>query len=63
MRERCYNGINATDVADFLGVFMEKLNAFLEKSYTAFHAVENAKALLDEQGFTALCETEDWALE
>ena len=41
---------------------MEKLNAFLEKSYTAFHAVQNAKALLDEQGFTALSETEDWAL-
>ena len=42
---------------------MEKLNAFLEKSYTAFHAVENAKALLDEQGFTHLSETDDWALE
>ena len=48
--------------ADF-GVFMEKLNAFLQKSYTAFHAVENAKALLDEQGFTLLPETDDWALE
>ena len=42
---------------------MEKLNAFLQKSYTAFHAVENAKALLDEQGFTLLPETDDWALE
>ena len=42
---------------------MEKLNAFLEKSYTAFHAVENAKALLDGQGFTPLSETDDWALE
>ena len=42
---------------------MEKLNAFLQKSYTAFQAVENAKALLDEQGFVALPETDDWALE
>ena len=42
---------------------MEKLNAFLQKSYTAFHAVENAKALLEEQGFTPLFEQSDWALE
>ena len=42
---------------------MEKLNAFLQKSYTAFHAVENAKALLDEEGFTPLFEQSDWALE
>ena len=36
---------------------------FLENSYTAYHAVENAKAFLLENGFTALSETEDWTLE
>ena len=41
---------------------MEKLSEFLKKSYTAFHAVENAKALLDENGFCPLSETEDWIL-
>ncbi|MBQ4053805.1 MAG: M18 family aminopeptidase [Clostridia bacterium] len=41
---------------------MEKLSEFLRKSYTAFHAVENAKALLDENGFCPLSETEDWIL-
>ena len=41
---------------------MEKLSEFLQKSYTAFHAVENAKALLDENGFCPLSETEDWIL-
>ena len=41
---------------------MEKLSEFLQKSYTSFHAVENAKALLDENGFCPLSETEEWIL-
>lgn len=42
---------------------MERLTEFLQKSYTAYHAVENAKALLEQGGFSRLSETEDWQLE
>ena len=39
---------------------MEKLLTFLENSLTAYHACENAKSILDANGFYALKETEDW---
>ncbi len=42
---------------------MRDLLDFLATSYTAYHAVENAKALLEENGFRPLLETEDWELE
>jgi len=42
---------------------LENLKEFLAKSYTAFHAVENAKAILQENGFLPLKETEDWEIE
>lgn len=42
---------------------MEKLTEFLQKSYTSYHAVENAKLLLDDNGFCRLSETDDWNLE
>lgn len=42
---------------------MEKLTEFLQKSYTSYHAVENAKLLLDSNGFCRLSETDDWNLE
>ncbi len=42
---------------------MENLKNYLAKSYTAFHAVENAKALLAQNGFVALKETDDWSIE
>ena len=42
---------------------MEKLKKYLANSYTAFHAVENAKALLLENGFAPLKETDDWSIE
>ncbi|MFQ9738892.1 MAG: hypothetical protein ACLR06_15070 [Christensenellaceae bacterium] len=35
----------------------------METSYTAYHAVENAKQLLLGNGFIALSETDDWAIE
>ncbi len=35
---------------------------FLQNSPTAYHACENAEALLIERGFTRLYETEDWEL-
>lgn len=38
------------------------LRDFLNDSLTGYHAVENAKTLLTENGFTALSETEDWQL-
>ena len=41
---------------------MENLSRFLHRSYTAFHATENAVHFLEEQGFTRLYETEDWNL-
>ncbi|MBQ4268718.1 MAG: M18 family aminopeptidase [Clostridia bacterium] len=41
---------------------MQYLTEFLGSSYTAYQAVENAKKLLTENGFTALSETDDWEL-
>ncbi len=41
---------------------MRDLLDFLSTSYTAYHAVDNAKALLVENGFEELLETEDWEI-
>lgn len=38
----------------------EKMLEFIEKSPTAFHAVENVRAVLKAQGFTELCEGHKW---
>jgi aspartyl aminopeptidase len=40
-----------------------KLTDYLNESYTAFHAVANAKKLLLENGFSALSERSDWKIE
>ena len=42
---------------------MNRLIEFLQTSYTAYHAVENAKKLLLENGFSALSERKDWELK
>ena len=42
---------------------INRLLDFLETSYTAYHAVENAKQLFLGNGFIALSETDDWAIE
>jgi aspartyl aminopeptidase len=42
---------------------LENLKEFLQNSYTAYHAVDNAKALLRENGFLPLSEGDDWELE
>ncbi len=39
------------------------LKQFLQYSYTAFHAIENARKILTENGFTQLSEGEDWEIE
>ena len=39
------------------------LKEFLQYSYTAYHAVANAKAFLTEHGFSPLKEAEDWDVE
>ncbi|MBX2858186.1 MAG: M18 family aminopeptidase [Cellvibrionaceae bacterium] len=36
---------------------------FLDASPTPFHAVENLKQMLDEEGFTELCERDSWVLQ
>lgn len=41
---------------------MKKLIDFLHQSSTPFHAIENAKSMLEEHGFCRLSETEDWIL-
>ncbi len=41
---------------------MNNLREFLKSSYTAYHAVENVKELLLENGFLQLSEQEDWEL-
>lgn len=43
--------------------FAEGLLQYLNDSPTAFHAVENAAAILTESGFRDLKETEAWSLE
>lgn len=39
------------------------LKNFLKNSYTAYHAVDNAKSILQENGFTPLHEGDDWSIE
>ena len=39
------------------------LMSFIEKSPTAFHAVASCAEILEAQGFTRLCETDEWKLE
>jgi aspartyl aminopeptidase len=41
---------------------MHDLKEFLRTSYTAYHAVDNVKAALLENGFLQLLETDDWTL-
>ena len=41
---------------------MEKLLSFLKNSFTAYHACDSAVALLKENGFTPLLESQDWEL-
>lgn len=36
---------------------------FIEKSPSCFHAVDNVRRMLEEQGFRELKETEDWSTE
>ena len=43
--------------------FSADLLQYLNESPTAYHAVENAVALLREQGFQELKETENWSLQ
>ena len=40
----------------------EKLINYLNTSYTAYHACDNAKQVLEENGFVQLFEREDWSL-
>ena len=42
--------------------YAEKILDIIDKSPTAFHVVENAKNILDSQGFTGLKESEVWNL-
>ena len=42
--------------------YAEKIIELIDKSPTAFHVVENAKAILDSQGFTGLKESDVWNL-
>ncbi len=41
---------------------MDNLIKYLQTSLTAYHAVQNGEALLAQNGFTKLSETEDWTL-
>ena len=41
---------------------IHSLKEFLKNSFTAYHACDNVKALLTENGFTQLSETDDWEL-
>lgn len=39
------------------------IKSYLDNSYTAYHAVANASAMLDEEGFSELRLDENWTLE
>lgn len=39
------------------------LMSFIEKSPTAFHAVASCAEILEEQGYSRLCEQDEWKLE
>ncbi|MBE7084464.1 MAG: M18 family aminopeptidase [Clostridiales bacterium] len=41
---------------------IENVSAFLESSLTAFHARDNVKKILEENGFVPLKETQDWEI-
>ena len=41
----------------------KQLLSFIEQSPTAFHAVESAAAILEQEGFSHLCEGDSWNLE
>ncbi len=41
---------------------LQNLKAFLDNSFTAYHAQENARARLKENGFLPLKETDDWEI-
>ncbi len=43
-------------------IAMDNLIKYLQTSLTAYHAVQNGEALLAQNGFTKLSETEDWTL-
>ena len=38
------------------------LTSFLNESYTAYHACENVKQILEENGFIQLSENQDWSI-
>ena len=42
---------------------INNLKDFLNTSYTAYHAVENAETILNENGFTRLSEKEEWDIK
>ena len=42
---------------------IETLSEFIEKCPTAYHTRDTAKALLAENGFVSLDETQDWEIE
>ena len=42
---------------------LSEFSRFLERSYTAYHAAENAAQFLRENGFTELHETQPWQLQ
>ena len=42
--------------------YAKKVIELIDKSPTAFHVVENARAILDSQGFTGLKESDVWSL-
>ena len=66
--ELCYNNINyilfaiATGRNDMSTAINALIN-FIEKSPTAFHAVASCAEILEEKGYTRLCEQNAWKLE
>ena len=58
-RRKLFRRRKTKEEASMINQFLE----FLENSYTAYQAAENARTFLIENGFRPLSETDDWELE
>ena len=67
-KELCYNTIIYILFChrkgrDVMSTAVNALIKFIEKSPTAFHAVASCTEILEKQGYTKLCEGDEWKLE
>lgn len=62
-RSECCPGSGMRGIVKEYQKCAKEMLAFINASSTCFHAVDNIRKMLEEQGFEELQETEDWTLE